>query len=241
LSNRPEPLEASADPISVERTGGVTWRVAAVIGVIAVVIGVAVVKPWQSFGPTRAVAPPIAHVLPKLVTPPKPTLAPTPMPTATLEPAIEAASGRMLCNAPQQWRLISSETDIFGRARTMYGDDAAQAAGPTDPRIPVVLLHATMLNGIGVCRPNPGAMRVADLPFNPVTIWRVSGISEARAVAMPRILSESLYRLGEAYYGPPEAGLSWPAGRYVVEITGAAQNGQSLWIALDFVAACSRG
>ncbi len=125
----------------------------------------------------------------------------------------------------------------------MYGLDATTATGPEDPAIPTAELHATLMFGVGVCRPNPRGLRVADLPFNAVTLWSDSGPGPPTEIANPYVLSQSLFRLGEAYLGPPRAPTdenssgvtpTWQAGRYVLEIEGAAKDGAALWLALDF-------
>jgi len=126
----------------------------------------------------------------------------------------------------------------------MYGTPPQRASGPTDPSIDTAELRADRLFAIGVCRPNPAGSRVADLPFNGVTIWAVPPTGAPVVVAEPRILSSSLFRLGEAYYGPPDSRTNresgdnvisaWQPGRYVVEVADATPDAQPLWLALDF-------
>jgi hypothetical protein len=129
----------------------------------------------------------------------------------------------------------------------MYGIDPVTASGPSDPQIPTAQLDATHMYALGVCRPNPAGKRVADLPFNEVTIWRDDNPSAPMAVIQPRVLSDSLYRLGEVYFGPPggypvhtsdtASRPSWQPGKYVIEIKSAAPRDASLWLAIDFLAA----
>jgi len=231
------------DPVNIERVGGFSWRPFGVLGMIALVVGVGILKPWELDRPallSQSSRPHLASAVANA------TAEPTPIPTPTVDPAIDAASGRMLCNAPAAWRLISAETGVLGESRTMYGVDPVTATGPADPSIPTVELDATHMYALGVCRPNPGGKRVADLPFNNVTIWREDGRQPPLAVVQPRVLSDSLYRLGEVYFGPPGAyplhtadtasRPSWQPGRYVIEILGAAPHNASLWLALYFLA-----
>ena len=235
MSIRPEQIEPPVDRVSVEPVGGFSWRPFAVIGLIAVVLGLAVVKPWDANRPApQLVARPVASPTPVVTASPQPTI----------DPLIDAASSRMLCNAPAGWRLVSMETGPLGDTRTMYGIEPATASGPTDPSIPTAQLHDALMFGVGVCRPNPGGLRVADLPFNSVTVWDNSDPSQPRAVANPFVLDDALFRLGEVYLGPPRdtnysmsngrVAPSWQPGRYVLEIADATRGGDALWLALDF-------
>jgi hypothetical protein len=88
-------------------------------------------------------------------------------------------------------------------------------------------------------------LRIADLPFNNVTIWFIPTHGEAVVLTGTRLLDQSLFRLGEAYYGPATSSLSretpdgaaasWRPGRYVVEIADATGDAGDLWLGLDFV------
>ena len=214
------------------------------IGLILVTVVLAVVRPWETRSPAQQ---PVARN-PAGASPVATAATGVPSaPAATTDPLIDAASSQMLCNAPQGWRLISMETDVLGNSRTMYGIEPSIATGPTDPSIPTAQLHATEMFGVGVCRPNPDGLRVADLAFNDVTVWSPDSLGAPTAVSDPYVLDEALFRLGEVYLGPPrkttgESGAgssapSWQPGRYVIEIQGAANNGAALWIALDFASA----
>ena len=237
MNSRPEPEEPPVGPVSIERVGAFSWRPFAVIAVVLAVIGLAFLKPWESPKP----APLVARAIPTAT--PRPTEAPTPHPT--IDPVMDAASSRMLCNAPPGWRLITMETDVFGYSRTMFGVDPATASGPTDPTIPTVDLHATEMFGLGACRPNPAGLRISDLPFNPVTIWQIASSGGApKEVDDPFVIDDPLSRLGEVYLGPPSADAttpaqgdvqpSWQPARYVVEIGAANSQDQALWFGLDF-------
>jgi hypothetical protein len=239
---RPEQRTPPADPVSVERVGALSWRpvlVAIVIG--AVVVGALALRPWQTLLPTYPSPSIRAAIAP--ASPLAASMEPTPAATAALDPQIAAATSRMLCNAPPGWRLVSTETGPLGDTRTMYGAEPVKASGPSDPAIPTVDLYASRLFGVGVCRPNPGALRIADLPFNPVVIWSL-GTGEPQPAAEIEVIDSGLYRLGEAYFRPPgpapgdplagRTTTSWPAGKYVLEIDGANPDGSALWIALDF-------
>ena len=137
------------------------------------------------------------------------------------------------------------ETDVLGDSRTMFGIDPATASGPSDPTVPSVDLHANALFGLGACRPNPGGLRIADLPINPITIWHSSPTGGApQEIDNPFVIDEPLSRLGEVYLGPPpsdattptRSGIapSWQAGRYLSRSSAANSPGQALWFALNF-------
>jgi len=240
LNSRPEPEETPVRPVKLERVGAFSWRPFAVIAVVLIVIGIAIVKPWEKPKPVPLIARPLPTATPQ---PAKKTPEPTPRPT--IDPVIDAASSRMLCNAPPGWRLITMETDVLGYSRTMFGIDPATASGPADSTIPTVDLHATDLFGVGACRPNPEGLRISDLPLNPITIWQVLPTGGApRKVEDPFVIDDPLSRLGEVYLGPPAADAaapaqsgsqpSWQPARYVVEISAANSQDQALWFGLDF-------
>src|SRR4051812_5825883 len=128
LMPRPEQPAPPADPVPVERVGVLSRRpllAATLIG--AVVVTALALKPWQVVLPTQQ--PNTAVAVASSVPSSEPTAAPTP----TSDPQIDAASSRMLCNAPPGWRLVSSETGPLGDTRTMYGTEPARASGPDDP------------------------------------------------------------------------------------------------------------
>jgi hypothetical protein len=238
LSSRPEQEEPPVGPIKVERVGAFSWWPFAIVAAILAVLGLALWKPWQT-NPSRPV------LVAKVVATAAPVSVATPTAAPTVDPVIEDASGRMLCNAPPDWRLVTMETDVLGDSRTMYGAQPATASGPSDSRIPTVELHANAMFGLGVCRPNPAGLRVPDLPFNPLTIWQTHASGGAPTqVVDPYVIDQALFRLGEVYLGPPHTSTgppysgvvpTWPAGRYVVEISSANSQDQALWIAVDFI------
>lgn len=237
MSSRPEQEEPSVGPITVERVGAFSWRPFAAAAIVAVLLGLAIWKPWQT-------TPPRPALVAQVVAPATPPLTDAPSAAPTVDPVIDNASGRMLCNAPPDWRLVTMETDVLGDSRTMYGTEPATASGPDDPHIPTVELHAKALFGIGMCRPNPAGLRIPDLPFNTLTIWATPKTGGAPIeVDNPYVIDEALFRLGEVYLGPPRTPSSaspaaavpaWPAGRYVVEISAATSQDQALWVAVDF-------
>src|SRR3954464_6506565 len=242
---RPKEPTPGADPVPVERVGVLSRRpLFAVLRRFAIVVATLALRPWELAPRTTGPAP---HPLVADASPAASSLEATSSVEPTTDPQIDAASSRMLCNAPPGWRLVTSETGPLGDTRTMYGADPSPASGPEDPSIPTANLYASRLFAFGVCRPNPGGLRVADLPFNPVKVWVVDGRGRPQTTLQTNVLDNSLYRLGEAYFAPRaqdgDAQLagritpSWPSGRYVLEIGGGGGDGSSLWIALDFALA----
>jgi hypothetical protein len=235
------PIEQADTPVRVERMGGVSWRFVAVIGLVAGLIAIAIAKPWES---PRVPLPgdwasAIANASPDA---PDPTSAAAPN-----DPELDAAVMRKLCDAPPQWRLVTMEATALGNSRTMYGATAAEASGPADRSIPTAHLSAIHLYAIGLCQPNAAGLRSAVRPLEGITLWKVPPRGAPARVVGFSTLDQELFSLGEGYFGPPpaEPGSAqptasppvWQPGRYVFEIDRGGDNGQALWLALDFAAA----
>jgi hypothetical protein len=235
------PIEQADTPVRVERTGGVSWRFVAVMGLVAGLITMAIAKPW---GSPRVPQPGdwASAIAKASLDAPGPT-----SPAPTNDPELDAAAMRKLCDAPPQWRLVTMEVTALGDSRTMYGATAAEASGPADRSIPTAHLSAIHLYGIGLCQPNASGLRSADRPLEGITLWRIQPGAEPQRIVGFSTLDQELFSLGEGYFGPPptepgsaqptESPPFWQPGRYVFEIDRGGDAGQALWLALDFAAA----
>jgi len=220
------------------------WRmaIAAICAILA--LGVLWAKPWD-----RPVPAPVA-LLPSLpaqvsATSPPATLRPTPEapdpsptpeapdPGPTRSPIAQASRLRH-CVAPRDWKLLSSESTQRWTVRTLWAAAPTAATGPTDPDLPVRVVHADNLLAVGICPPRTPVL-TPSLMLRDVVLWQVLADGHAREVTRPGLFDSALYDLGEAYFGPPAGeGKYWPAGRYVFQIRRLAGAG-SRWMGLEFV------
>lgn len=130
---------------------------------VAVLVGIAIVKPWGVGAPTAPPRPPRTFV---------PVAAPpTPRPTED-----ETADGlaRPICLGAGAWRVATLETWRTHHVRVWRAvEPLNEATGPLDPAIPSVPVVALEIEALGWCAPGYGP----DRPIGPaeVTAWFVEG------------------------------------------------------------------
>ena len=115
---------------------------------VAVVIGLAFLKPWGAAGDTPTPGPPrvIAPAIP----------APTPRPT---DDSAEGLAGPV-CLGAGAWRIASLETWHDRDVRVWRAiEPALEASGPADPAIPTVPLFGLEVRALGWCAPAYGPER----------------------------------------------------------------------------------
>jgi hypothetical protein len=123
--------------------------------IVAIVIGVAFLKPWGSAADTPTPGPP------RVVT--KATTAPTPRPT---DDSAEGLAGPV-CLGAGAWRIASLETWRDHDVRVWRAiEPVTDASGPLDPAIPTVPLFGLEIQAIGWCAPAYGPER----PVGPVEV-----------------------------------------------------------------------
>jgi hypothetical protein len=207
-------------------------------GFVALLIGIAVLKPWGAPSadspvvvPPRAAATPLGPQIP-------PT---TPRPT---DDSAEGVAGPV-CLGAGAWRVASLETWRDQDVRVWRAiEPITDADGPLDPAIPTVPVAGTQVEALGWCAPAFGPER----PIGPeqVDCWIViDGI--AQRLRLRRVLPvrgtthlAALYVPTaacplEATCSPPKAGPaggSWTAGRVVFRY--ADQGGATtVWFGAD--------
>jgi hypothetical protein len=214
-------LAVQLEPVG---SGGAPRRVIAGAVMVALLVSVLWLKPWQRAPEGLPIAGPEAAAasLPARPTQlPNPSVAPRPQRQA-------------MCQTKREWRLLSIETSATWHTRTMYAATPEPADGPYDPDIPARRLVATTMSAVGLCAPETAESSATAL-LEHVRLWQVVGAGVVRLIEAPVILDQPLYETGEAYFTPSTAdGHLWPVGRYVFEIPGAQGEG-SAWMALDFV------
>ena len=197
----------------------------AVVGLICLMLAVALIKPWQA--PRR----PGQSFAPFAVATAAPTpVPPTPTPEPTINPLVLAVQRRQ-CQSPDEWRLVTAERSITRDTRTMYAASPVEASGPNDPAISLSHLYALGLHAVGVCVPRFEGITPEQTLLS-VRLWQIAPTGFVREINGAVVTDPSLYRLGEAYWAPPEGG-EWPAGRYVFEIRSKV-TGADRWMGLEF-------
>jgi hypothetical protein len=123
--------------------------------VVALVIGLAFLKPWGPAGDPPTPGPPRVVVMP--------TPAPTPL---TIDDSAEGLAGPV-CLGASAWRIASLETWRDQDVRVWRAiEPAGEASGPLDPEIPTVPLLGLEVQALGWCAPAFGAER----PIGPAQI-----------------------------------------------------------------------
>jgi hypothetical protein len=194
------------------RLGGSGRGAGIVATLIAIFVGLALLKPWPGAGSPRPT--PQASVAPRAI--------------ATADPL---AALRRHCEEPTGWRIYSRERWSTMTIRSWRSFEPAPGAdGPLDPTIPVIPLGAQIV-GLGYCSPWTGGERPP--AEAQVGAWRLvprgRAADEWLAATIPlQPLDPSWPSVLGALYGPPLGWIdpivardpAWLAGRYVFAIRG---------------------
>ena len=182
------------------------------LAVVALVLLVlAILKPW---GPT----PDPATVAPRY----------TLTPTEILNFADLPCSSRM-------W-LIEADTRWAGQVvRSWILTDAAEATGPTDPRIRFVVVAAQEVLSIGYCP----SYRDDNRPHDQLTIYQLEPTVTIVPTTTLRVPQDADAAVNELFAplstpgpsGQPARQVAWEAGRYVIRIEGSG--GYLRWLGLE--------
>ncbi|HTC85993.1 MAG TPA: hypothetical protein VK656_04785, partial [Candidatus Acidoferrum sp.] len=202
---------------------------------LVVVLGIllAVVKPWNGFGPAASdggggSGPVTVGV--HLVGP-SAALTPTPSPTQPDAASIARAAVNAECNQPSGWRLYDIDRWRDKPIHVWVAIDAVRASNPLDPSIEVLPVVATTVDALGFCAPIVGSVPSPHAD-GLVHIWRLStppGGSETVATLLPALRVSPILpagvetALGGLYSAPRSAddgSGGWAAGTYVLSVDG---------------------
>jgi hypothetical protein len=158
-------------------------------------------------------------------TPGAPSASPTPAPGSD-------AAAAQTCAYPQSWRSATIQEWAGRAARVWTAVDATVAGGPLDPSIPFQVIAGDRFSALGWCAPVLGPDRPPES-----AVGRLFRIAGGGATEPPlRLLEPAAPNpLGELWI-PAAAGavgtVTWPAGRYVIEL--ATPSGSwTRWIGIE--------
>jgi hypothetical protein len=209
---------------------------------IALILAIAVWKPWDTGRDAGAVvpgSPPTLFVAPD--SPAPSPLTPTP-PTPT--PAPPADPDAIACIGDIGWRAVTRDVTAGRESRTWIAVDPTKAGGPADESIPVVRVVVGRLTAIGYCVP-------AELSGKPrrEQLWRFEPAvgdpvspgtpkpERPRATPSPVAPLQALGRRAAGYadmFGPPHGEASWAAGRYVFAVDLGGSAGR-VWFTIEVI------
>ena len=234
------PAGAPVDRVPVTSPGR---GLAAVGAVVAVVLVLAVAKPW-TWGVSQAPARQAAVL----------TLPPAAAPSPTFDASPEHLAAAV-CLGTDAWRVASLETwrisnRLGSRSQAVRVwraiDPVTGPVAPDDPRIPIVGVAATQVDAIGWCAPQTGPER----PSGPVdvTVWRLDGVSATRVkirrvapvagetplAALYREVSDCVSDYGCSGAGVPLLAPGWTTARYVFQYADPGAS-RTWWFGADVV------
>jgi hypothetical protein len=214
-------------------------RLSLAVGMVAMLVGVAVLKPWGSLG-APATAPPRVVVV---------------TPTPSVEPTDASPEGLAdpVCLGAGAWRVASLESWQTQDVRVWRAvEPIPDANGPLDPAIPAVPVVAVELEALGWCAPAWGP----DEPVGPAVVdaWQVRG-QRASVLTLLQVRPEHGTTPITALYvplGPCDASSwcpaalrsrvpqAWGSGRVVFRVEDEGTGGVG-WFAADVELVAPRG
>ena len=209
-------------PTGVElvRLGRTSRQMVLVVSVLALLLLVAVVKPWPGEGsPTRsASASPEEFVAGVSAGAAFPVASPT-------DPA------GALCASPDGWRIVADDVELGRSVRTWLVATVEYAVvPPVRSTVPVTSLVLGGVNDLGFCL--PGGVSGPGKTGWSGTLWRQGGVGADSTAWQPAArLTPSPGSLG-ALAEPLDGSVgTWPPGRYVLEARFVGSDSEA-WLGL---------
>jgi hypothetical protein len=207
-------------------------RIVGWVVVAALLVGVAVLKPWAGGRPESS--PATGAGAAEATVAPGRSVGASRSPVATSD-GIDADVS-LACLEPASWRVASIEAYDGRTIRIWRALEPGPASGPDDPDVPFVLLASERVSELGWCAPAAGS----DRPIGQTAIraWTlVNGqprpLRLVRTDRTPRQSSfGAMYAPSSVVPGRQVAPLAgWPAGRYVFRLT--LHDGAERWFGVD--------
>ena len=232
-------------------TSGVSRAVPIVTFLIGILLGAAVVKPWDLvFPPSQPAA---GNASAPMAAPTSPEAAPTP--TATPAPAAVPAE----CVFAGGWRVFAlAQPDRFGGdvstappdpsasparfadignplRRWLEVDPLHDASGPEDARIPFVTIVSNRIGGIGYCAPPDGSD--GPPPAARFEAWQLdeAGVAIARPLRAVDLGPDSTIEVPVFIGADPGDALNerWAPGRYAFAVEAGDTRGYRRWFGVE--------
>ena len=209
------------------RVGGSSSGTFRTVATVAVLLAIAIVKPWDALGLTASDASrsaPYASLAAGASAPAAGASGEARLSGQVATPSATPAPLQLDCGAPDGWRLVVVDW-LAGRPSRMQSAATALpwVRDPTDPAIASLPAGEAPLAAVGACAPGPppglADDRLTEPPIRVVKAWRIDGATLA-AVPLssrgPAAVSAAAVQL----YAP-DAG-TWGPGRYVLELAAGA-------------------
>lgn len=191
------------------------------IAAVALLLLVAVVKPWPGQNGS----------LPGSATPAERVAAASAGSSTSAEPSASGEAGPALCVSPDGWRIVADDTELGRTVRTwLVADVELSAALPERSTVPVTTLVSSEVEHLGFCRPAGSADAGTG-------IWRGTLWRESPDLAAP-VRWQLAARLSPApgsigALASPQSGATnvWQPGLYFLEAEFAGSNTET-WLGL---------
>lgn len=235
---RPTPLDANAPAPEVSmlpvRARPADSRLGPALGAVALLVALAILKPWGGGSPNATLAPN------RFAAPTEGAINPAP----TEDRSADGLAGP-ICLGAGGWQIATLERWRTQDVRVWRAiEPLAAATGPTDPAIPSVAVVAIEISGLGWCAPAYGP----DRPAGPdtVTAWSVHG-GTATEIELAQVRPTAGTTPLAALYVPltrcPDPGMClpllpapvprpWTSGRVVFRYLDEG-TGHVVWLAAD--------
>jgi hypothetical protein len=234
--------------------GGAGRGLSTVVVLVALALGVAVLKPWDWFAPPAAAPGREGAAIPAARPASSPTVAPTPASRDWT-----GAGPQVACLSGTSWLVVVDQAVGPTVSRSWTRVDPVPATGPLDPAIAGTRVYADSVPRIGFCVPDTrvpdpagfgSTMGQGDAPFG-VRAWRIQPASAATGPRHATEIAPALVSGGTladrgSLYGPPvarsprrgtgSAEAPWQTGTYVfrVELADARPAGLGVaWFAIE--------
>ena len=205
----------------LSRVGGPsgTRGLTALILVVVLLVGLAIIKPWSpaALGPSVTLKPPAVESFAT------PAGSASGVPLARLYPQCFAVTG---------WRVAALQGDVGSQIRTLWPVIQADSASAKTALAAAHIMWGGNVRGIGFCPPGGDVPSRRDNSAR-VTLWRADEAAILTLVRGAQTLDQQLADSGEVYLVPPASLATdgvWPAGAYAFRVDRG--RGNAIWFAL---------
>jgi hypothetical protein len=230
----------SPSDVELVRLGRINGRIRLGIAALALLLLVAIVKPWPGHGgagpagspslsPRELVA--AASVEPTSSSAPASSSAATSGSAPSSGSAAAADAAGALCLSPDSWWIVADDTELGRSVRTWLVADVEYSAGPpARSTIPVTTLLSRGVVRLGFCPPSGlGGPGVRDWSG---TLWRQgAGSADPTQWRLAARWGPAAGSAGALAYPVDHSAAAWPPGLYFLEANSAGSDREA-WLGL---------